>query len=120
MEKLNKCFEMNPGAWRAVNGHGLQLLLLRDLERYRDKFPNEKDLQDEWKKAVTHPGKYVNPKDNSMTMISGWRGTRRTITIVSHGTWSQRTSSWPPIRSRHKRFGLHQGPMKQSTIRGSR
>ncbi len=60
MEKSNKCFETNPGAWRAVNGYGLQLLLLCNLERYRDKFPDEKDLQDEWKKGVTHPGKYVN------------------------------------------------------------
>jgi hypothetical protein len=38
----------------------LQLLLLRELERYRDNFLDEKDLQDEWKKAVTHPSKYVN------------------------------------------------------------
>jgi hypothetical protein len=30
------------------------------LEHYCDKFPDEKDLQDKWKKAVTHPGKYVN------------------------------------------------------------
>jgi hypothetical protein len=60
MEKSNKCFETNSGAWRAINGFGLQLLLLRKLERYHDKFPDKKDLQDEWKKAVTHPGKYVN------------------------------------------------------------
>ncbi len=60
MEKLNKCFEMNPDAWRAANEYGLQLLLLRELERYREKVPDEKDLQDEWRKAVTHPGKYVN------------------------------------------------------------
>jgi hypothetical protein len=58
--KSNKCFETNSGAWRAVNGYGLQLLLLRELEHYRDKFPDKEDLQDEWKKAVTHPGKYVN------------------------------------------------------------
>ncbi len=38
----------------------LQLLLRCNLERYRDKFPDKKDLQDKWKKAVTHPGKYVN------------------------------------------------------------
>ncbi len=38
----------------------MQLLLLRELERYCDKFPNEEDLQDEWKMAVTHPGMYVN------------------------------------------------------------
>jgi hypothetical protein len=60
VEKLNKCFETNPDAWKAVNGYGLQLLLRRELEHYRDKFPDEKDLQDEWKKAMTHPGKYVN------------------------------------------------------------
>jgi hypothetical protein len=60
MEKSNKCFKTNPGAWRAINGYGLQLLLLCNLERYPDKFSDEKDLQDEWKKAVTHPGKYVN------------------------------------------------------------
>jgi hypothetical protein len=60
MEKSNKCCETNLGTWRAVNGYGLQLLLLRNLEHYLDKFPNKKDLQDEWKKAVTHPGKYVN------------------------------------------------------------
>ena len=60
MEKLNKCFETNPDAWRAVNGYGLQLLSRCKLERYCDKFPDEEDLQDEWKTAVTHPGKYVN------------------------------------------------------------
>jgi hypothetical protein len=60
VEKSNKCFQTNPDAWRAVNGYGLQLLLRRDLERYRDKFLNEKDLQDKWKKAMTHPSKYVN------------------------------------------------------------
>ncbi len=51
---------MNPDAWRAANGYGLQLLLLRELERYREKVPDEKDLQDERRKAMTHPGKYVN------------------------------------------------------------
>jgi hypothetical protein len=60
MEKSNKCFKMNPDAWRAVNGYGLQLLSRRELERYRDKFSDKKDLQDEWKKAVTHPGEYIN------------------------------------------------------------
>jgi hypothetical protein len=38
----------------------LQLLPRRELERYRDKFPDKSNLQDEWKTAVTHPGKYVN------------------------------------------------------------
>ncbi len=60
MEKSNNCFKTNPDTWRAANGYGLQLLLLCELERYRDKVPDEKDLQDEWKKAVTHPSKYVN------------------------------------------------------------
>jgi hypothetical protein len=60
VEKLNKCFKMNPDAWRAANGYGLQLLLLCKFERYREKVPDEKDLQDECRKAVTHPGKYVN------------------------------------------------------------
>ncbi len=63
MEKSNKCFEMNPDAWRAVKGYGLQLLSLRELERYCDKFLDKEDLQDEWETAVTHPGKYVNPFD---------------------------------------------------------
>jgi hypothetical protein len=60
MEKSNKCFQTNPDAWRAVNGYGLQLLSRREFERYCDKFPDKKDLQDKWKKAVTHPSKYVN------------------------------------------------------------
>jgi hypothetical protein len=60
VDKSNKCLETNTDTWRAVNGYGLQLLSRRNLGHYRDKFCNEKDLQDEWKKAVTHPGKYVN------------------------------------------------------------
>ncbi len=53
-------FQDNPDAWRAANGYGLQLLLLCKWERYREKVPNEKDLQDKWRNAVTHPSKYVN------------------------------------------------------------
>jgi hypothetical protein len=60
MEKSNKCFKMNPDAWRAANGYSLQLLLLCKLERYREKVPNEKDLQDKLRKAMTHPSNYVN------------------------------------------------------------
>ncbi len=60
MVKLNKCFETNPNAWRAVNGYGLQLLSLCNLAHYRLKLPNKENLQDKWKAAVTHPGKYVN------------------------------------------------------------
>ncbi len=121
MEKSNKCFETNPDAWRAVNGYGLQLLLHCNLECYRDKFPDEKDLQDKWKKAMTHPGKYVN-------LLVGQLGNKdlrvereeENHYNVSHGTGSQRTSSWPTIRSRHMRVGLCRGPMKRGTIRGSR
>jgi hypothetical protein len=60
VEKSNKCFETNLDAWRAAYGYGLQLLLLHKLERFREKVPDEKDLQDEWRKAMTHPGNYVN------------------------------------------------------------
>jgi hypothetical protein len=60
VEKSNKCFKTNTDAWRAANRYGLQLLLLHKLERYHEKVPDEKELQDEWRKAVTHPGKYVN------------------------------------------------------------
>jgi hypothetical protein len=60
VEKLHKCFETNPDAWRVVNGYGLQFLLLHNLERYCDKFSNKKDLQDKWKMAMTSSGKYVN------------------------------------------------------------
>ncbi len=84
-------------------------------------FPTIRIFKTSGKKTVTHPGSMLTFwLYNSTTMISGRRGTRRTITIVSHGTWSQRTSSWPTIRSRHKRVGLRQGPMKRSTIRDSR
>ncbi len=45
------------------------------IEQYRDKFPGKEDLQDKWKKAMTHPGKYETFwLDNSMTMISGQEG----------------------------------------------
>jgi hypothetical protein len=43
-----------------VNEDGLQLLSLRDLKCYRNEFPNEENLQEEWEAAVTNPGKYVN------------------------------------------------------------
>ena len=120
--KSNKCFETDPDAWRDANEDGLQLLLLLDLKCYRNKFPNEENLQDTWEAAVTNPGKYVN-------LLVGQRGDkdlraktdkRRTITIVRYGTKKQRTFSWPTIRSRHKRIGLRQGLMKRSTIRSSR
>ena len=58
--------------------------------------------------------------DNRMTRIKRQRRTRRTNTIVCHGTRKPRTSSRPTLRSRHKRIGLRQGLMKWSTIRSSR
>jgi hypothetical protein len=60
VEKSNKCFKTNPDAWRAASGYGLQLLLLCKLEHYREKVPDEKDLQEKWRKAMIHPVKYVN------------------------------------------------------------
>ncbi len=51
---------MNPSDWRDVNSQGLELLLERDLERYCDKFPDEEIIQEEWRAATTHKGKYVN------------------------------------------------------------
>jgi hypothetical protein len=120
MEKSNKCFETNPDAWRAVKGYGLQLLLRCKLERYCDKFPDKKDLQDEWKMAVTHPGKYINllvgQLDNKDLSAE-----RDEENHYDSEPWDRATkSSWPTIRSRHKRVGMCQGPMKRSTIRGSR
>jgi hypothetical protein len=44
-----------------VNSQCLELQSERDLERYCDQFPNEKNCQDEWRAAITHKGKYVNP-----------------------------------------------------------
>jgi hypothetical protein len=38
----------------------LQLLSLLDLKRYRNEFPKEENLQDEWEAAVTNPPKYVS------------------------------------------------------------
>jgi len=60
MQKSYKCFETNPDVWREVNGYGLKLLALKDLELYRNKFPNEEDIQEDWLAVVHHPGKYVN------------------------------------------------------------
>jgi hypothetical protein len=58
--KSNKCFETDPDNWREVNGVGLKLLSHHDLKRYRNKFPKEENLQDEWEAAVSNDGKYVS------------------------------------------------------------
>ncbi len=55
-----KCFETSQDKWRAVNGDGLKLLAVRDLEQYRKKFPNEEDIQEDWSAVIRLPGKYVN------------------------------------------------------------
>jgi len=60
MQKLFKCFETNQDKWRAVNGDGLKLLAVKDLEQYRKKFPNEEDIQEDWSAIIGLPGKYVN------------------------------------------------------------
>ncbi len=57
---MNKCFETDPNNWREVKNNGLKLLSHLDLKRYRNKFPKEEDVQDEWEEAVTNLGKYVN------------------------------------------------------------
>ena len=51
---------MDPDIWRYINEVGLQLLSLLDLKRYRNEFPREENLHEEWEAAVTNPGKYVN------------------------------------------------------------
>ena len=58
--KSNKCFETDPDNRREVNDNVLQLLSLLDLKRYRNEFPKEENLQDEWEAAVTNPPKYVS------------------------------------------------------------
>ncbi len=45
--------------WRDANEIGLKLLAEKDLGRYRKKFPNKEDTQDDWS-AVRLPGKHVN------------------------------------------------------------
>ena len=45
--KSNKCFETDPDNWMDVKKDGFKLLSHLDLKRYRSKFPDEKDLQDE-------------------------------------------------------------------------
>ena len=68
--KSNKCFETDPDNWREVNDDGLQLLSLLELKHYRNEFPDEENLQDEWEGVVTNPGKYVNFwLDNRTTRI---------------------------------------------------
>jgi hypothetical protein len=38
----------------------LKLLAVKDLERYRKKFPNEEEIQEDWLAVIRLPGKYVN------------------------------------------------------------
>ena len=119
--KLNTCFEADPLYWMDVKTVGFKLLSHLDLKRYRSKFPDEKDLQDEWKDAVTNRGKYVNLLVGQQTEEDQRRETDEE-NYYDDSSWEQkkRTFSWPTIRSRHKRVILHQGPMKRSTIRSSR
>jgi hypothetical protein len=59
VQKLYTCFEVNPDVWREVNEKGLELLAEKDLDRYRKKFPNEEDTQEEWSDAIRLPCKHV-------------------------------------------------------------
>ena len=58
--KSYKCYHTNPFKWKGVNCQGLELLSLPDLERYRDEFPDEEDLQDEWLADIVHPVKHIH------------------------------------------------------------
>ena len=60
MVKSHECFETNPSGWREVNSQGLKLLSEIDLERFCDQFPDEENIQEEWRAVITHDGKYVN------------------------------------------------------------
>ena len=59
VQKSYTCFEANPDVWREVNEKGLELLAEKDLDRYRKKFPNEEDTQEEWSDAIHLPCKHV-------------------------------------------------------------
>ena len=37
----------------------MKLLAVKDLERYRKKYPNEEDIQEDWSTVIRLPGKYV-------------------------------------------------------------
>ena len=118
--KSNKCFETDPDNWREVNDVGLKLLSHHDLKRYRNKFPKEEDLQDEWEEAVTNLGKYVNLLVGQQN-DKDQRAETDEENYYDNLLWEQKTInfSWPTIRSRHKRIILHQGLMKRSTIRAT-
>jgi hypothetical protein len=60
VQKSYTCFEANPDVWRDVNEKGLKLLAEKDLDRYRKKFLNEEDTQDDWLVVIRLPGKHVN------------------------------------------------------------
>ena len=59
VQKSYTCFEANPDVWREVNEKGLELLAEKDLDRYRKKFSNEEDTQEEWSDVIRLPGKHV-------------------------------------------------------------
>jgi len=60
MQKSYTCFEANPNVWRNVNKKGLELLAEKDLDRYRKKFPNEENHQEEWSAVIRLPGMHIN------------------------------------------------------------
>ena len=115
------CFETDPDHWRDVNEDGLQLLSLLDLKRYHNEFPNKENRQDKWDAAVTNPSKYVNLLVRQCD-IKNLRAETDKENYYNSLLWDQKTKifSWPTIKSRHKRIGLHQGLMKWSTVRSSR
>jgi hypothetical protein len=58
--KLYRCNQADPTGWEGVREISLSLLLLDNLERYHNIFPDKGDLQDNWEEVVTIGGKYLN------------------------------------------------------------
>jgi hypothetical protein len=120
VQKSYTCFEANPDVWTDVNKKGLKLLAEKDLDRYRKKFPNEEDTQEEWSAVIRLPGKHVNLLVGQQTDEDyAKKLTRKIITTKKSGTWSTRITSWPIIRLRHMRVGARLGLKKRSTLIGS-
>ena len=91
--KSNTCFEADPLYWMEVKIVGFKLLSHLDLKRYRSKFPDEKDLQDEWEDAVTNRGKYVNLLVGQQTEEDQRRETDEE-NYYDDSSWEQKTKNF--------------------------
>ena len=91
MRKLYLCHEADPCVWEDIRTSGFSLLTRRELDRYRDFIPDDKDLQDEWEAAMDDPEKYVSLLIGQKNMMnSGRNPMRRTITIRLSGNRQRR------------------------------